>query len=141
MEEAQHLLHAAAFYEMPGLLELCLSALERRLAVDNVVETLIAADKVGARAAGLKLAALRFVNNNTRAVVRLPGWWGRVSQRLASEALHLAATGEVLPAATVLQQQLAVEIGVFAGGTERAAAVAGAAAAGEAGRNVRRRTE
>lgn len=126
-DEAHHLLFAASFYDVPDLLRLCLSALGNLLTAENVGEALIAADRHGAEAAGLKLAALRFVKENAGAVMRSAAWRRRVPARLVNEAMFFKETGEQLPPLEGDEQDVEED-------------EAAAAAAGGGGRNVRQRT-
>jgi hypothetical protein len=71
-EEAQHLLHAADHYDLPGLRAVCESALCAALSVDTAAFTLTLADQHGA--AALRAAALAFAAAHAVAVMGTDGW-------------------------------------------------------------------
>lgn len=90
------------------------------------------AEKYGAATAALKLAALRFVKENTTAVVGTAAW-RRVPPKVLNEALVFNQTGK-LPEAVGGEE---VAAGGEGGGGDD---VDQAAAGGGSGRNVRQRT-
>ena len=93
VDKVHALLHAADYLDVPGLREICVAELHKRLAPDNAVATLKLAHALSCTP--LLDATLRYIAANAPAVMCAPGWAELMLEPgLLHAAMSTMATGE-----------------------------------------------